>query len=72
MEDGTLIYVKLSAGRDEIVLWVAPVSCRNKIYKAFARFRGGRNAAPYTQAFSNEVDLVSARLRRGIFRDGDN
>jgi hypothetical protein len=48
------------------------VSGRNKICKSRAGFRDGRHAAPYTRTFSNEIDLVSARLRGGIFGDSDN
>ena len=45
-------------------MW-ALVSRRNKICKACAGFCDGRGAAPYTQTFSNEVDLVNARLPGG-------
>jgi len=41
----------------------ALVSCQNKICKSCSGFRGGRDAAEYTRTFSNEVDLVSSRLR---------
>jgi hypothetical protein len=65
-DNGAAFLVILADGRCRLV------SCRNKICKACAGFRVGGDAAPYTRTFSNEVDLVNARLRAGIFGDRDN